>query len=165
MINNETIELIKNKLGDAVIAVEQHYDFPVYIVKKEKIHDILKTCKEDKALDFHFLTTMCGIHSPENEGAEFSLMYQLHNMPNNWRIRIRTSMSKNDLNVPTASDIWLSANWQERQEFDFYGFNFVGHPMLTRILNMDEMTYHPMRREYALEDAWRDDKEDKFFGR
>ena len=72
MINNETIELIKNKLGDAVIAVEQHYDFPVYIVKKEKIHDILKTCKEDKALDFHFLTTMCGIHSPENEGAEFS---------------------------------------------------------------------------------------------
>ncbi len=165
MINNETIELIKNKLGDAVEKVEMHYDFPVFIVKKANIHDALKSLKEDADLNFHFLTTMCGIHSPENEGAEFCLMYQLHNMPKNWRIRIRTFMSKTDLDVPTATDLWASANWQERQEYDFYGFNFVGHPMLTRILNMDEMNYHPMRREYALEDSSRDDKEDKFFGR
>ena len=165
MITNEIKELIASKLGNTVVAVEQHYDFPVYIVKKENIHDVLKTLKEDSDLNFHFLTTMCGIHSPENEGAEFGLMYQLHNMPKNWRIRIRTFMSKSDLDVPTMTDLWASANWQERQEYDFYGFNFVGHPMLTRILNMDEMNYHPMRREYPLEDAWRDDKEDKFFGR
>jgi NADH-quinone oxidoreductase subunit C len=165
MITNEIKERIASKLGDALVTVEQHYDFPVYIVKKANIHDVLKTLKEDTDLDFHFLTTMCGIHSPENEGAEFGLMYQLHNMPNNWRIRIRTFMSKNDLDVPTVTDLWASSNWQERQEYDFYGFNFVGHPMLTRILNMDEMNYYPMRREYALEDAWRDDKEDKYFGR
>ena len=165
MITNEIKELIASKLGDALVTVEQHYDFPVYIVKKANIHDALKTLKEDADLNFHFLTTMCGIHSPENEGAEFGLMYQLHNMPSNWRIRIRTFMSKDDLNVPTVTDLWASSNWQERQEYDFYGFNFVGHPMLTRILNMDEMNYHPMRREYALEDAWRDDKEDKYFGR
>lgn len=165
MITTEIKESIQSKLGDFIIAVEQHYDFPVYIVKKAYLHDTLKMLKEDPELNFHFLTTMCGIHSPENEGAEFGLMYQLHNMPNNWRVRVRTFVSKDDLDVPTITDLWPAANWQERQEYDFFGFNFVGHPDLRRILNMEEMNYFPMRREYPLEDAWRDDKEDKYFGR
>ena len=54
---------------------------------------------------------------------------------------------------------------QQRQEFDFFGFNFVGHSNLKRILNMDEMNYFPMRKEYPLEDMQRDDKNDKMFGR
>jgi len=53
----------------------------------------------------------------------------------------------------------------ERQEFDFFGVKFDGHPNLTRILNMDEMNYYPMRKEYPLEDGSRDDKNDKMFGR
>ena len=53
----------------------------------------------------------------------------------------------------------------ERQEYDFFGFIFDGHPNLTRILNMDEMNYHPLRKEYPLEDLRRDDKDDKMFGR
>ena len=81
------------------------------------------------------------------------------------RVRIKTFMADKDLNVPTATDLWLGANWMEREAFDFYGFRFTGHPDLRRILNMDEMNYHPLRKEYALEDAGRDDKEDKYFGR
>jgi NADH-quinone oxidoreductase subunit C len=165
MISNEIKELIQTKLGDAVIAVEQHYDFPVYVIKKEAIYNVLKTLKEDKALDFHFLTTLCAVHFPENKGEEFCMMYQLHNMPSNWRIRIRAFMPETDLNVPTVSDLYPTANWMERQEYDFFGINFVGHPDLRRILNMDEMNYFPMRKEYALEDGTRTDKDDSYFGR
>ena len=59
----------------------------------------------------------------------------------------------------------MSANWMERETYDFYGVNFVGHPNLIRILNVDEMTYFPMRKEFPLEDQSRIDKDDEMFGR
>lgn len=167
---SELLELVKNKLsnqfGDAILLAEMNYDFPFFIVKKESIKDVLRFLKEDADLNFHFLTTMCGLHHPENNPEnEFGIMYQLHNMPKNYRIRLKTFMSREDMNVPTVTDLWKTAGWMERQEFDFFGFNFVGHPNLKRILNMDEMNYFPMRKEYPLEDMRRDDKNDKMFGR
>ena len=67
--------------------------------------------------------------------------------------------------VYTATNIYASANWMERETYDFYGVNFVGHPDLRRILNVDEMDYFPLRKEYPLEDQSRVDKDDEMFGR
>ena len=47
----------------------------------------------------------------------------------------------------------------------YFGINFVGHPNLKRILNVDEMDYFPMRKEFPLEDQTRIDKDDEMFGR
>lgn len=167
---SELLEIVKSKLeekfGNNLLASEMHYDFPVFILNKSVTKEALEFLKNEKELQFHFLTTMCGIHHPENpEDKEFALMYQLHNMPKNWRIRIKTYMPKSDVDMPTITDLWKTANWMERQEYDFFGFNFVGHPNLTRILNMDEMNYFPLRKEYPLEDLMREDKNDKMFGR
>ncbi|QQR97607.1 MAG: NADH-quinone oxidoreductase subunit C [Sphingobacteriales bacterium] len=157
---------INNSLPDAIIATEQAYDFSNIIIKKEYLKNVLQLLRTDTELNFHFLTTMCGTHFPDNSyEQEFGIMYQLHNMPKNWRIRIKAFMPKSDLNIQTVTDLWKTANWMERQEYDFFGFNFVGHPNLCRILNMDEMNYFPLRKEYPLEDLQRDDKDDKMFGR
>lgn len=156
---------LDNALPGALLSSHIDYDFPVFIVAKSSIHDVLAFLKTDRELHFHFLTTLCGIHFPDNIGQEFALMYQLHNMVANKRIRVKTFMPEKDLEVPTATDLWAGANWMERETFDFYGVRFKGHPDLRRILNMDEMNYHPLRKEYALEDAGREDKEDKYFGR
>jgi NADH-quinone oxidoreductase subunit C len=53
----------------------------------------------------------------------------------------------------------------ERETFDFFGVKFNGHPNLVRILNEDSMDYFPMRKEFQLEDATREDKDDRYFGR
>lgn len=166
----EQIDLIQSKINatfpGALLAVETDFDFPVFIISNTEIKNVLTVLKEDAELNFHYLTTLCGIHYNENTpDKEFAVMYQLHNMPKNWRIRVKTFLPKDDLKVPTVSDIWLTANWMERQEFDFFGIFFDGHPDLRRILNMDEMNYFPMRKEYALEDFGRVDKNDKMFGR
>ena len=169
MAENNLINIVgdklKSKFGDAIISSEQSYDFPVFIIKRENIFDAVKFLKEDSELDFGFLTTLCGLHYPDNKGQELGVMYQLHNLPKNWRIRLKTFFPVNDPQVLTMTPLFESANWQERQEYDFYGIIFKGHPNLKRILNMDEMNYHPMRKEYALEDGSRDDKNDSMFGR
>jgi NADH-quinone oxidoreductase subunit C len=158
-------EKLQAKFGDAIISAEQSYDFPVYVIKREKLFEIVQYLKEDSEMGFEFLTTLCGLHYPENKGQELGMMYQLHNMPKNWRIRLKTFFPIADPQVPTLTPLFSSANWQERQEFDFFGIKFTGHPNLKRILNMDEMNYHPMRKEYPLEDGTRTDKNDSMFGR
>ena len=53
----------------------------------------------------------------------------------------------------------------ERETYDFYGIKFKGHPNLKVILNSEDLGYHPMLKEYRLEDDTRTDKDDKMFGR
>jgi len=156
---------LKAKFGEGIVAAEMHYDFPVFVLERNVVHNALRLLKEDPELDFHFLTTMCGLNYPDNKGHELGVMYQLHNMPKSFRIRVKTFFPITDPEVPTVTDLWATANWMERQEYDFFGIKFKGHPDLKRILNMDEMNYHPMRKEYPLEDATRDDKDDSMFGR
>jgi NADH-quinone oxidoreductase subunit C len=156
---------LKAKFGEGFLSAELQYDFPVFTVKKELIIDVLRFLKEDPELNFHFLTTLCTIHFPEDKGKEFCVMYQLQNMVKNYRIRLKIFTAQNDTTVPTATVLYPTANWMERQEYDFFGIIFKGHPNLKRILNMDEMNYFPMRKEYAVEDGSRGDKDDTMFGR
>ena len=93
------------------------------------------------------------------------VIYHLHNMPKNNRIRLKTFMPIEKPEVHTATDLWPAANWMERETYDFFGIKFKGHPNLKRILNMDEMDIFPMRKEYPLEDQERTDKDNSMFGR
>ena len=92
-------------------------------------------------------------------------MYHLHNLVDNVRIRFKVFTDINKPDVYTATQLYATANWMERETYDFFGVNFVGHPNLKRILNVDEMDYFPMRKEFPLEDQTRIDKDDEMFGR
>ena len=164
-LKNNVEDKLKARFGDALISSTIDYDFPVFMVKREVVIDVLEHLYHESDLTMQFLTTLATSHNPENKGAEFEMMYQLHSLPNNYRICIKTTLPLENPTVRTATSLFASANWQERQEFDFFGVIFEGHPNLKRILNMDEMNYFPMRKEYALEDAQREDKDNSFFGR
>ena len=156
---------LKSQFGEGIISSEILYDFPVFTINPEIICDVVKFLYDDEELAFQFLTSLAGVHYPHNKGKEFGVVYHLHNLPKNLRIRIKVFFSKSNLSVPSITPVFEAANWMERQEFDFFGIIFEGHPNLKRILNVDDMNYHPMRKEYPLEDGTRDDKDDKMFGR
>lgn len=132
---------------------------------REQVLDLLKFLRDDNQLQFNFLTTLCGVHFPDAAGRELGVVYHLHNWRQNLRIRVKVFFPIEDPHIPTASGLWLSANWMERETYDFYGILFDGHPNLTRILNVDDMEVFPLRKEYKLEDGTRTDKDDRFFGR
>ena len=156
---------LQHRFADSLISTTIDYDFPVFVVKREILADVLEYLYNDADLSFQFLTTLATTHSPEKTGSELCMMYQLHNLLKNTRIRIKTYLPISDPKVRTVTNIFATANWMERQEYDFFGVIFEGHPNLKRILNMDEMNYHPMLKQYKLEDATREDKDNSFFGR
>ncbi|MBL7933536.1 MAG: NADH-quinone oxidoreductase subunit C [Bacteroidia bacterium] len=156
-------ERLSAEFSGAIESAELLYNFPVFTIKHDKVHDVLKFLKEDNELNFHFLTDLTGMQTADEK--QLGVIYHLHNMPKNIRVRIKTFFDINKPEIPTATDLWPGANWMERETYDFYGIKFKGHPNLVRILNVDEMDIFPLRKEYPLEDQTREDKEDKMFGR
>ena len=130
-----------------------------------QIVEIISYLYQHPIYKFQFLTDLGGVHFPDEIGKELSVFYHLHSLENNVWLILKVFVSIAKPNVPTLTSIYATANWMEREAFDFYGIIFDGHPNLKRILNMDEMDYHPMRKEYPLEDATRNDKIDALFGR
>jgi NADH-quinone oxidoreductase subunit C len=152
--------------GDKVLNFHMSRDIFSFEATPDAIHEVIRTLKVEKDLNFHFLTDLCGVHYPENEAShQFAVVYHMHNWVENVRLRITTYLSGKNPEVNTITDLFLTANWMERETFDFYGINFIGHPQLKRILNMPEMVSHPMRKEFPMEDGGRTDKDDRFFGR
>lgn len=162
-ILNKVTEKINVSFPGAIELAELLYDFPVLTIRKEAVHDVLSFLRSDADMNFHFLTDLTGMQTADEK--QLGVIYHLHNMPKNMRVRIRTFLPIDKPEVPTATDIWPGANWMERETFDFYGVRFKGHPNLKRILNVDEMDIFPLRKEFPLEDQTRDDKSDKMFGR
>lgn len=164
-ITNEQItEKLQSKFGESILKSEEPYGLLTITVPREKVIEVLRFLKEDSTINQHFLTDLTGVHYPDPSD-ELGVVYHLHNMPENVRVRVKTFFPKTDPQVDTATVLWNSANWMERETYDFFGVIFKGHPNLKRILNVDDLGYFPMRKEYALEDPTRDDKDDRFFGR
>jgi len=159
---NTLLQKLKDKFGDSILSADDAADFFTLVVASDIIKQLISFLKDEQ--NFIFLTDLCGIHYPEQE-KELGVIYHLHNLVENKRIRLKTFVTKGNPQVDSIVSIFSGANWMERETFDFYGIDFVGHPNLKRILNVDFMDYHPMRKEYPLEDATRSDKDDRFFGR
>lgn len=159
-------EKLTAQFGDKVTGFVQIKDILSFEVDPSANKEVMRFLKEDPILRFNFLTDLCGIHYPDEQiDRQFAVAYHMHNWYDNVRIRFKSFLNGDTPEIDTVCDLFLSANWQERETYDFYGIIFKGHPQLKRILNMDEMVSFPMRKEFPLEDGGRTDKDDRFFGR
>lgn len=160
---NKILAVLKEKFESEFLKAEALYDFFTIEVKSEKIVEIIQHLYQHPETKFQFLTTLCGIHYPDQN--QIAVMYQLHNMQSNQKLRLKIFLNADKPEVPTLTTVFAGANWMERETYDFFGVIFTGHPNLKRILNVEEMIIFPMRKEYPLEDQTRDDKNDLQFGR
>ncbi len=163
--NESVLSRLQDQFGAAIISHEVPFGLLTVEVQTEKAHDIIAWLKKDDVLKMSFLTLIGAVHYPDQKGRELCVNYHIHSLVHNVRLRIRAFVPIDEPNIATITDLYIGADWQERETYDFFGVNFVGHPNLTRILNEDSMDYFPMRKEYHLEDATREDKDDRYFGR
>ncbi len=165
-ISNETIKAsLIEKFGEQLTDWQEPYGMLTFTAPKDMNLKVLQFLFDDEILRFRFLTDLQAVHYPNNTGAELAVVYHLHNLQDNIRIRLKVFTDIQQPDVFSATALYQSANFMERETYDFYGVNFTGHPNLIRILNVDEMDYFPMRKEFPLEDQTRVDKDDEMFGR
>jgi NADH-quinone oxidoreductase subunit C len=165
-LTNDIIQQrLLEKFGDAVYNFKESYGMFSFESAKEINLKILQFLRDDNILGFSFLTDLTAVHYPDDKDRELAVVYHLHNFTSNKRVRYKVFCSIDKPDVFTATNIFASANWQEREAYDFFGINFIGHPDLRRIQNVEEMDYFPLRKEYPLEDQSRVDKDDEMFGR
>ena len=162
--NSILLERLQSKFGDKILASDEPYGMLTIIADKDINIELLKFLYDEPALQYQFLTDICGIHYPDQE-LQIGVIYHVHSLVNNHRVRFKFFMRVENPHIRTATEVYAGANWMERETYDFYGVIFDGHPNLKRILNVDEMEAFPMRKEFPLEDPNRIDKQDKFFGR
>ena len=138
-LTNEVIkQRLVEKFGEQVSNVKEPYGMLTFEAPKELNLKVLNFLYDDPELKFRFLTTLCAVHYPEQKGRELAIVYHLHNLEDNVRIRFKVFTDINQPDVYTATGLFSAANWLERETFDFYGVNFIGHPNLKRILNFQK---------------------------
>ena len=164
-----TNDIIRTKLtekfGDVLTHWEEPYGLITFTAPKELNLKVLSFLHDDEELGFRFLTDLTGVHYPDRKGEELCVVYHLHNLISNVRVRMKVYTGIEQPDIYTATGLFSGANWMERETYDFFGVNFLGHPNLKRVLNVDEMDYFPLRKEFPLEDQTRIDKDDEMFGR
>jgi NADH-quinone oxidoreductase subunit C len=141
----ETVSAIEAKFP-----VSQKIEFrgeTTLVVNRESIKELARLCKSELGFDY-----LVDVSSVDNFGDEprFEMVYELYSYASGEHLRLKYTVSEDDLEVPTVSDIWATANWHEREVYDMMGIKFAGHPDLRRILMWEGYPYYPLRKDFPL---------------
>ncbi|GAB4094242.1 NADH-quinone oxidoreductase subunit C [Flaviaesturariibacter terrae] len=162
LTNEQIQQLLQERFGEGVKTFEEPYGMLTFEADRDQNIAVLRFLFEK---GFQFLTDLTVVHYPAYAGRELCVVYHLHNLVDNVRLRFKVYAPVALPDVQSATAVFATANWLEREAYDFFGVNFTGHPNLKRIQNVEEMDYFPMRKEFPVEDQTRSDKDDEMFGR
>ncbi len=119
-------------------------------VHREHLLAVVRALRDDEALRFELCSSVSGVHFPGDVGRELHTAYHLLSITHNRRIRVEVSVPDADPHVPSVVSVYPTADWHERETYDFFGLVFDGHPALTRIEMPDDWPGHPQRKDYPL---------------
>ena len=150
MTPQEILDKLSARFGTVTdFGIEAKLDNPVdpYIkISPNHILEAAKFLRDDEELLFDFLSCLSGIDLK----GKLAVVYQLFSMVKRHKITLKVEVVTDAPNVQSVESIWKSANWHEREAFDLYGINFIGHPDLRRILLPYDWEGHPLRKDYQV---------------
>ena len=118
-----------------------------YVIPKEQLLPVCKFLHENSAYYFDHLASLSGVDNGIDTGT-MEVVYHLYSIPFNKHLSLKAILERNNPKIETVTSIWKSADWHEREAFDLYGIEFVGHSDLRRILLPADWVGHPMRKDY-----------------
>jgi NADH-quinone oxidoreductase subunit C len=142
--------LAATELTSAIESVVVHRGEITFHVRREDLPFVAQMLRDDEALRFELLSSVSGVHYPNDTGRELHAVYHLLSMTYNRRVRLEVTAPDSDPHIPSIVSIYPTSDWHERETWDMFGIVFDGHPALTRILMPDDWPGHPQRKDYPL---------------
>jgi NADH-quinone oxidoreductase subunit C len=139
---------LKDRAGLSLKSVELAYGELTVEVEVSELIAALTFLRDDAQCQFISLIDISGVDYP-SRAARFDVVYHLLSPRQNLRIRVKVATDE-DTPVPSATPVYLGADWYERETYDLYGVLFSGHPDLRRILTDYGFEGHPLRKDFPL---------------
>lgn len=139
------VTALSSKLGTALLETVEFRNETTLVVELASLETTLKEAFE---LGYDFLLDISSIDHDQEE-PRFEMVYELANIDDSKHLRIRSKVEEGG-QVPTAVNIWKTANWHEREVYDMMGIEFTDHPDLRRILMWEGYPYYPLRKDFPL---------------
>lgn len=144
----ESVQHLSAKFGDLLAEpVEFRGETTLVVLDGARIAEVCQCCKADLGFDL-----LLDITSIDNHGEDprFTVVYELASLAERHHLRLKTHVSEEAAELPTATGVWRTADWHEREIYDMMGIRFAGHPDLRRILMWEGYPYHPLRKDFPL---------------
>jgi NADH-quinone oxidoreductase subunit C len=166
-MSTSLIDLLRAVQPAAILGSHNNVGDATVIVAREHLLEVMTFLRDDPRCRMDVLMDVAGVDYLDFEPAlrhtvtpldvgdstqlpRFEVVYHLLSMPHRHRIRVKVALPEDDLHVQSLCDLWISANWGEREAWDMYGVKFDGHPDLKRVLMYEEFVGHPLRKDYGL---------------
>lgn len=124
--------------------------------------DLVPVCRalhQHETTYFDMLSCLTGIDNGP-ESATLEVVYNLYSIPFHHHLAIKVVLPRENPEIDSIASIWKTADWHEREAFDMYGINFLGHPDLRRILMPADWEGYPLRKDYKQQEYYRNIKLD-----
>lgn len=121
-------------------------------VTPDRLLDVMRFLRNDERCSFEQLSNLTCVDYLNFPKARdrFGVTYNLVSVTKGHRMWVKCFVNDPNPEVPTVTEIWWGADWQEREVYDLFGITFTGHPDLRRILTWEGFDAHPLRKDYPL---------------
>lgn len=150
------LEQVQEHFAADIIETHAYRGDETVIIQASALLPVAKFLKEQPACDFNFLMDLTAVDYLFYAGGRiqkefrFEVVYHFFSLTHNHRIRVKVPLDEKNPQIDTLNDLWLSANWYEREVWDMYGIKFKGHPNLKRMLMYEEFQGHALRKDYPV---------------
>jgi NADH-quinone oxidoreductase subunit C len=142
------------KVGDAV------YDFttagtkdPFFKVKADRWLEVAQVLKDDPHLALDFCDNITAVDWLKQ--GRIDVVYHFYSYAKKHQCVVKIELTRDKPQVASVANLWRAADWNEREQFDLLGVEFLGHPDLRRIMMPDDWVGHPLRKDYKEQESYR----------
>ena len=150
-ISPEFKVLVDNGFADEIVSTKRFRDQDFITVRKNRIVDICTLLRDEPDCDFRLVSDILGVDLLDFEREpRFEVIYSLYSLSSHRRIVVKAQVDEDEPEIDSVSDVWLAAEWAEREIYDMFGISFNNHPDMRRILMPDDWIGHPLRKDFPL---------------